>query len=149
MENKIFPVGSERPITLASPLASPKRDIRIDTPTSVFDFSAKPPLPAVNRIQRVEYKRTLSAKVHDPEERVKLGHRRTQSYSAAQQSFSPYKNDLTKMPYNRSSSNIANTREYYAAPAYNEASLLERKVSMRNSQREKSVVQSVFTFPSN
>lgn len=91
---------------------------------------------------RAEYKRTMSSSTKtDRIERVRLGHRRTQSCTTPSSLLPnlPRKNssDLRRMPYNRSSSNIANTREYYAAPAYNEASLLERKESLRKSLRVK------------
>lgn len=138
MENKIFPVSAERPVTLTLM----NKDPNFDAPISPFDFTPKVPSPLTfndAHPRRVEYKRAFSTKMSDTHEKVKLGHRRTQSYSGTQPNNQ--KVDLRKNPYNRSSSNIANTREYYAAPAYNEASLLERKESMRNSQRDKNVVQ--------
>lgn len=71
---------------------------------------------------------------------TRMGHRRTQSYTTAEamdkhRIDQTNRNDLRKTFQNRSSANIANTREYFAAPAYNEASLLERKESMRQSLR--------------
>lgn len=84
---------------------------------------------------RFEYKRSLSTK--DQQTRVRMGHRRTQSYTTPEtiEKTQNNRNDLRKTFHNRSSANIANTREYFAAPAYNEASLLERKESMRQSLR--------------
>lgn len=86
---------------------------------------------------RPEYKRTMSTKIGGVQERINYGHRRTQSLNMPQTQINPYgaKNDLRKSLYNRSSSNIANTREFYAAPAYNEASLLQRQESMRLSTK--------------
>lgn len=84
---------------------------------------------------RFEYKRSLSTK--DQQSRVRMGHRRTQSYTTPEtiEKTQNNQNDLRKTFHNRSSANIANKREYFAAPAYNEASLLERKESMRQSIR--------------
>lgn len=143
LENKIFPITSDRPVT-APTFKTPATDLRIELPN--YDFAPKVPSPLTyEHPVRIEYKRTLSVKA-DRQERAKFGHRRTQSCttpsspSLAQQQVRK-SSDLRKMPYNRSSSNIANTREYYAAPAYNEASLLERKESLRNSTRAKAVVE--------
>lgn len=105
------------------------------------DFTPKLPSPLTfennSFVQiRHEYKRTQSTK--DTQEKVKLGHRRTQSYSTPETlaKNQAHRNEhLRKGLHNRSSSNIANTREYFAAPAYNEASLLERRESMRLSRQ--------------
>lgn len=108
----------------------------------INDFKPKIPSPLIldgASPFRFEYKRTVSTKVpNDPQMRVKYGHRRTQSCTTpgSQANIHTMRNDLTRSPYNRSSANIANTREYFAAPAYNEATLLERKESMRNSQNQ-------------
>lgn len=105
------------------------------------DFAPKVPSPLVMNHPpsfRPEYKRTLSTKIHSVPNRSKYGHRRTQSLNMPETQInqtSGVRNDLRKGLYNRSSSNIANTREFYAAPAYNEASLLERQESIRSSTR--------------
>lgn len=112
---------------------------RENFPIPSRDFAPKIPSPlSIDHptpfTPRPEYKRTMSTKVHSLQERKNFGHRRTQSLNTPQtQINSVYggKNDLKKSVYNRSSSNIANSREYYAAPAYNEATLLERRESMR------------------
>lgn len=112
--------------------------------SGTYDYTPKIPSPLTldppNPIDRVrfEYKRSLSTK--DQQSRVRMGHRRTQSYTTAEtmeknRIDQTNRNDLRKTFQNRSSANIANTREYFAAPAYNEASLLERKESMRQSLR--------------
>lgn len=116
--------------------------------TPTIDFTPRIPSPLVldgatttTTPFRFEYKRTISTKApSDPQMRLKHGHRRTQSCTmpGSQANIHSMKNDLTKAQYNRSSSNIANTREYFAAPAYNEAALLERKESMRCSQNQQS-----------
>lgn len=104
------------------------------------DFTPKVPSPLVmpNNF-RPEYKRTMSTKVVSVPDRGSYGHRRTQSLNMPQtqinQSYGGARNELRRGLYNSSSSNIANTREFYAAPAYNEASLLERQKSMRTSVR--------------
>ncbi|XP_031625300.1 phospholipid-transporting ATPase IG isoform X2 [Contarinia nasturtii] len=100
------------------------------------DFSPKIPSPLTVEQPfsfRPEYKRTMSIKVGAAQERIKFGHRRTQSLNVpdSQLNQDTGKNDLRKSIFNRSSANIANTREFYAAPAYNEASLLVRQESMR------------------
>lgn len=112
--------------------------IRGNFPVGQRDFAPKIPSPLTVDAPfsfRPEYKRTMSTKVGGAQERqiMKLGHRRTQSLNVPQHQINQYtgKNELRKSIYNRSSSNIANTREFYAAPAYNEASLLERQESMR------------------
>lgn len=113
------------------------------------DFAPKVPSPLVMQhpqLFRPEYKRTMSTKMSVPE-RGSYGHRRTQSLNMPQTQINQtygVRNDLRKGLYNRSSSNIANTREFYAAPAYNEASLLERQESMRSSVR--SVSSGVMTY---
>lgn len=105
------------------------------------DFAPKIPSPLVmNHPQsfRPEYKRTLSTKITSAPNRSHYGHRRTQSLNMPETQINQaigVRNELRKGVYNRSSSNIANTREFYAAPAYNEASLLERQESMRSSTR--------------
>lgn len=109
---------------------------------TINDFKPKIPSPLVldgASPFRFEHKRTISTKAPpDPQMKIKYGHRRTQSCTTpgSQANIHAMKNDLTRFPYNRSSSNIANTREYFAAPAYNEAALLERKESMRCSQNQ-------------
>lgn len=116
--------------------------MRSHFPLAVNEFRPKIPSPLIldgASPFRFEYKRTISTKApSDPQMRVKYGHRRTQSCTTpgSQANIHVMKNDLTRSPYNRSSSNIANTREYFAAPAYNEAALLERKESMRCSQNQ-------------
>lgn len=108
------------------------------------DFAPKVPSPLVmNHPQtfRPDYKRTMSTKVHSVPNRSHYGHRRTQSLNMPETQVNQtigVRNELRKGLYNRSSSNIANTREFYAAPAYNEASLLERQESMRSSTRSAS-----------
>lgn len=108
------------------------------------DFAPKVPSPLVTNHQqtfRPEYKRTFSTKVTSAPSRSHYGHRRTQSLNMPESQVNQtigVRNDLRKGLYNRSSSNIANTREFYAAPAYNEASLLERQESMRSSTRSES-----------
>lgn len=105
-------------------------------PLAQRDFAPKVPSPLTMDHPptfRPEYKRTMSTKVGGPD-RINYGHRRTQSLNMPQTHVNnPYgaRNELRKGIYNRSSTNIANTREFYAAPAYNEASLLERQESMR------------------
>lgn len=105
------------------------------------DYAPKTPSPLVmNHPQsfRPEYKRTMSTKVVSTPNRKNYGHRRTQSLNMPDTQINQTygaRNELRKALYNRSSSNIANTREFYAAPAYNEASLLERQESMRSSKR--------------
>lgn len=42
---------------------------------------------------------------------------------------------------NSGSELIVNTREYYAAPSYNEAALIERKESVRRKQDIKTVIE--------
>lgn len=114
------------------------------------DFAPKVPSPLVMnhpQLFRPEYKRTMSTKITSVPDRVSHGHRRTQSLNMPQTQINQtygVRNDLRKGLYNRSSANIANTREFYAAPAYNEASLLERQESMRSSVR--SVSSSVLTY---
>lgn len=108
-----------------------------------YDYTPKIPSPLTieqtNPIDRIrfEYKRSLSTK--DQQSKSKIGHRRTQSYTTAETADKFHtirpNSDLRKTFQNRSSANIVNTREYFAAPAYNEASLLERKESMRQSLR--------------
>lgn len=106
------------------------------------DFAPKVPSPLAMNQQpqsfRPEYKRAMSTKVNSVPNRSKYGHRRTQSLNMPESQINQTygaRNELRKALYNRSSSNIANTREFYAAPAYNEASLLERQESMRSSTR--------------
>lgn len=108
-----------------------------------YDYTPKIPSPLTleqtNPIDRVrfEYKRSMSTKDQQSKTpQSKIGHRRTQSYTTTEstEKLRPT-SDLRKTFQNRSSANIANTREYFAAPAYNEASLLERKHSMRQSLR--------------
>lgn len=97
------------------------------------DFAPKIPSPlTIDHAPtfRPEYKRTMSTKIGSSGERTNYGHRRTQSLNMPQTQINP-RHELRKSVYNRSSTNIANSREYYAAPAYNEASLLERQESMR------------------
>lgn len=115
------------------------RDNRIgfrgNFPLTQRDFAPAVPSPLTMNYPttRPEYKRAMSTKVNGPE-RIHFGHRRTQSLNMPQtQITNSYvaRNDLRKSIYNRSSTNIANTREFYAAPAYNEASFLERQESMR------------------
>lgn len=113
-----------------------KISIRNNFPVGQRDFAPKIPSPLTVDAPfpfRPEYKRTMSTKAGGPSDRVKLGHRRTQSLNVPENQMNQYmgKNELRKSIYNRSSANIANTREFYAAPAYNEASLLERQESMR------------------
>lgn len=113
-----------------------KISIRGNFPVGVRDFSPKVPSPLTIDAPfpfRPEYKRAMSTKVCGPQDRVNCGHRRTQSLNVPQNQVNQLtgKNELRKSINNRSSSNIANTREFYAAPAYNEASLLERQESMR------------------
>lgn len=90
------------------------------------DFTPKIPSPlAIDHplTFRPEYKRTMSTKVNASQERKNFGHRRTQSLNMPQtQINNAYggRSELRKSVHNRSSINIANTREYYAAPAYNE-----------------------------
>lgn len=109
---------------------------RANFPLAQRDFAPKVPSPLTMEHPpsfRPEYKRTMSTKIGGPD-RINYGHRRTQSLNMPQsQNNNPYgvKHELRKGIYNRSSTNIANTREFYAAPAYNEASLLERQESMR------------------
>lgn len=105
------------------------------------DFAPKVPSPLVMNHPppfRPEYKRTMSTKITSAPNRSNYGHRRTQSLNMPEiqinQTYGA-RNELRKGLYNRSSSNIANTREFYAAPAYNEASLLERQESIRSSTR--------------
>lgn len=111
-------------------------------PLAQRDFTPKIPSPLAIDYPlsfRPEYKRTMSTKVNSSQERKNIGHRRTQSLNMPQtQINNTYggKSDLRKSIYNRSSANIANSREYYAAPAYNEATLLERRESMRASSAE-------------
>lgn len=121
-ENKIHFRGS---------LAMPQRD---------FTPKVQSPLTMNHPSQfRPEYKRTMSTKIiQSPSERRNYGHRRTQSLNMPQTQINQtygVRSELRKGLYNRSSANIANTREFYAAPAYNEASFLERKESMRSSTR--------------
>lgn len=116
--------------------------MRSHFPLAINDFTPKIPSPLIldgASPFRFEYKRTISTKApSDLQMRVKYGHRRTQSCTTpgSQPNIHAMSNDLTRSPCNRSSSNIANTREYFAAPAYNEAALLERKESMRCSQNQ-------------
>ncbi|XP_055298222.1 phospholipid-transporting ATPase 11C isoform X2 [Sitodiplosis mosellana] len=133
-ENKIailanFPVGA--------------RDFAPKIPSPL---TVEPPFPF--RPERLEYKRTLSTKVGGPQERITFGHRRTQSLNVPQNQVNQFtgKNELRKSIYNRSSTNIANTREFYAAPAYNEASLLERQESMRLSTHSIGSVTAQFDY---
>lgn len=105
-------------------------------PLGQRDFAPKIPSPLTVEPPfqfRPEYKRTMSTKVVNTPDRTKYGHRRTQSLNVPDNRAHLHhgKNDLRKSIYNRSSTNIANTREFYAAPAYNEASLLERQESLR------------------
>lgn len=105
-------------------------------PLAQRDFAPKVPSPLTMEHPpsfRPEYKRTMSTKVGGPN-RINYGHRRTQSLNMPQSHINNQyagRNELRKGIYNRSSTNIANTREFYAAPAYNEASLLERQGSVR------------------
>lgn len=135
LEKTVYPLSPEHSLKLAT---LPSENSSIEPPTPPFLPKAPPP-------HRVEYKRAFSSSVKaDRQERVKLGHRRTQSCTTpcTQPNHSNRKNsDLRKVPLNRSSMNICNAREYYAAPAYNEASLLERKESMRSTVRVSSVVE--------
>lgn len=106
-------------------------------PLAQRDFAPKIPSPLATDHGppfRPEYKRTMSTKMSGTQERITYGHRRTQSLNMPQtQPVNPYgaKYELRKGIYNRSSTNVANLREFYAAPAYNEAALLERQGSMR------------------
>lgn len=140
LENTIYPITPAR----SQPL---NPELRIEMPSPQADFQNVPSPFARSNAMRIEYKRALSTstKTTDRHERAKIGHRRTQSCTTPSSCMhhQPRKSstDLKRMPYNRSSSNIANSREYYAAPAYNEASLLERKESLRNSVRVKNVVE--------
>lgn len=137
LEKTIFPIGLQRPKTMPAPFA--------DLPTRDFAPKIPSPLTCVNPI-RMEYKRTMSSSIkYDRQDRSKLGHRRTQSCttpgSHVGHQNARRNSELRKMQYNRSSSNIANSREYYAAPAYNEATLLERKESRRNSVRVQTIIE--------
>lgn len=121
----------------------PKVILRTNLPLPPSDYTPKVPSPLTLEYAppfRVEYKRTISTKAYsDPTARVKFGHRRTQSCTTPGTQANKQdgvKSELRKSPHNRSSTNIVNSREYYAAPAYNEAALLERKVSMRQSHNQ-------------
>lgn len=140
-------------MTLASPPPTPPTHSESSIASTTPDFAPKISSPLIFPPHtRVEYKRAFSSSVKGDHhtERVKLGHRRTQSYSTPSTHASNLQarknSDLRKMPYNRSSSNIANSREYYAAPAYNEATLLERKESQRHSMRGKTIIPWVFNL---
>lgn len=143
LEKTVFPVGSGRPKTMPAPFG----DLRTEL-SATRDFTPKIPSPltAVPHPIRFEYKRALSSSIkYDRQDRSKLGHRRTQSCTTPSSHLGQQPgrriSDLKKMQYNRSSSNIANTREYYAAPAYNEATLLERKESRRSSIRVQNIIE--------
>lgn len=140
LEKTIFPIGQTRPKTMPAQF--------VDLPAS-RDFAPKIPSPltCMHPI-RVEYKRALSSSIkYDRQDRpkTKFGHRRTQSCTTPTSHVGPQQgrrnSELRRHQYNRSSSNIANSREYYAAPAYNEASLLERKESRKSSIRVQNVIE--------
>lgn len=145
LDKTVFPVGYVRPKTL--PFAELRTEFTVTkdfTPKipSPLTYVPPPPTPPA----RIEYKRAMSSSIkYDHQDRIKLGHRRTQSCttpgSHIGQQHGRRISDSRKYQYNRSSSNIANTREYYAAPAYNEATLLERKESRRCSVREQNVIE--------
>lgn len=132
--------SKENKISFRGSLAMPQRDFapKVQSP---LVMNHPPPF-------RPEYKRTMSTKiVQSAPDRGNYGHRRTQSLNMPQTQINQtygIRNELRKGLYNRSSTNIANTREFYAAPAYNEASLLERQESMRSSIR--SVSSSFMTY---
>lgn len=141
LEQTVFPIGAPRPKTMPAPFA----DLR---PEMSRDFAPKIPSPltSVSHPMRTEYKRALSSSIKsDRQDRSKFGHRRTQSCTTPGSHIGHQNgrriSESKKLQYNRSSSNIANTREYYAAPAYNEATLLERKESRRSSIRAQSVIE--------
>lgn len=139
LERTVFPIGPARPKTLPAPFA-------VEMPAA-RDFTPKIPSPLTCAHPiRVDYKRTMSSSIkYDRQDRSKLGHRRTQSCttpgSHIGQQQGRRNSELRKMQYNRSSSNIANSREYYAAPAYNEATLLERRESRRSSIRVQNIIE--------
>lgn len=127
LEKKIYPIPSDKSIIF--------NDDSI--PKSPSPLICSPPVA-------IELKRTVSIDAERHRQRVRYGHRRTQS---ATMPGSPSNINVrrpsvdARRQFYRSSSNIANSREYYAAPAYNEATLLERKESLRRSMRVKSVIE--------
>jgi phospholipid-translocating ATPase len=79
----------------------------------------------LRRVKQQEYQRTIS---HDIQTEVDRGsHRRTQSYgfSTAQVAPAPLREPLQRLSSQRQS-----TREYYAAPQFTEAQVVERNESM-------------------
>lgn len=130
LEKKIYPIPSDKSILYTADCTIPK----IPSPLTYSH-----PMSA-------GLKRTISIDAEKHRQRVKYGHRRTQS--ATMPGTPPNLHHIARRPsadtrrqFYRSSSNIANSREYYAAPAYNEATLLERKESLRRSMRVKSVIE--------
>lgn len=144
LERTVFPMGMPRPKTTPAPFV----DVRADVPAS-GDFTPKIPSPLTcvhPPTMRSEYKRALSSSIkYDRQDRSKFGHRRTQSCTTPSSQMGHLhgrrNSELRKTLYNRSSSNIANSREYYAAPAYNEATLLERKESRKRSIRVQNIIE--------
>lgn len=120
------PLTIENTFPYQSSTGSPAIFPTTSQPTVVTNFPSRP-----------EYKRTMSTKVGGVQNRIHYGHRRTQSLNMPDTLINQYsaKHELRKSLYNRSSSNIANTREFYAAPAYNEASRLQRQESLRLSTK--------------
>lgn len=137
LEKTIYPIGMARPKTMPAPLEMP----------TIRDFTPKVPSPLTcAQPIRAEYKRALSSSIkYDRQDRSKFGHRRTQSCTTPSSQIAlahaRRNSELRRLQYQRSSSNIANSREYYAAPAYNEATLLERKESRRGSIRVQNVIE--------
>lgn len=79
----------------------------------------------LRRVMQQEYKRTISHNV--PTETDRSSHRRTQSYgfSTAQVAPAPVRESFQRLNSQR-----ASTREFYAAPQYTEAQVVERNESM-------------------
>lgn len=130
LEKKIYSIPSDQSVQYSPDNTIPK----VPSPLTL-------PQPVAGNL-----KRTVSIDVEKQRQRVKYGHRRTQSATMPgtppniQSNVRRPSGDIRRQFY-RSTSNIANSREYYAAPAYNEATLLERKESLRRSMRVKSVIE--------
>lgn len=109
----------------------------------VLSFASKPKL---QRPLSTDVQRTISA--IEAERLSHLTHRRTQSYAASTTLNRLQNNghDMSRRPSKgisslRSAGSVTNMREYYAAPSFIEASLIERQESIRRRNDLKTVVE--------
>lgn len=119
-------------------------------PVSLFETETQSPPPVVKlaRPLSIEFTRTISHIEMEPRG-AHMTHRRTQSYGAStnhnrQQSMTIASNlrpQSRTAALLRHSGTITSMREYYAAPSFIEASLIERKESVRRRQEINNAIQ--------